>query len=114
MLICGAAGARHRALFHFIFFHSMTTEEQDRLTMYQAVIRFFLGLGAGLAAIKLIGAKRDALEVIVNAIVQLTTQQTQTTTGVTLSRAELKESVVVGADSLRLTVRALTTDAQLK
>lgn len=82
--------------------------------MYQTVIRFFAGQGVPLAAIKLIGLKRDELAAIVTTIEKLTGQQGQTTTGVTGARQALKESVVDTADSLRLLVRALTTDDQLR
>lgn len=92
----------------------MTTEEKDRLTMCQTVLRYLAGPGAALAAIPLIDTKRDTLAGVVTTLVRLSGEQGQTTAGVTDSREELKAAVVMGADALRLTVRTLTTDPQLR
>ena len=82
--------------------------------MYQTVIRFFTGQGVPLAAIKLIGLKRDELVAIVDAIERFSGQQGQKTMGVTGEREKVKTGVEQAAESLRLLVRALTPDAQLR
>jgi hypothetical protein len=88
----------------------MTTSQQNKLTMLQNVLRFLQEAGAPLAAIKRIGAGRDALATLVEQVAKAADAQDRPTTGVSRSRETVKAEAAEKAEVLRLLVVALTED----
>ncbi|MBD2716281.1 hypothetical protein KBK19_14675 [Microvirga sp. STR05] len=92
----------------------MNTKQQNQVTMYAAVLRFFEEAGAPLVAIKRIAAGRETLAGLVDRIGVASEAQEHTTTGVTRDREVVKAEAAQKAEILRLLVVALTTDAALR
>ncbi len=80
------------------------------MTMLQNVLRFLKEDGAPLASIKRIGAGRDALATLLDAVSTAAAAQSQPTTGVSRSREMVKAEAAEKAEVLRLLVVALSTD----
>lgn len=92
----------------------MQTAQQNKVTMLQTVLRFLAEAGQALAAIKRIGAGRDALAAVVTKILAVATTQEQPTTGVTRTRETTKTEAAERAEVLRLFVVALSDDPTLR
>ncbi|PJJ61029.1 hypothetical protein [Hymenobacter chitinivorans] len=92
----------------------MTTKQQNQVTMYGAVLRFFEEAGKPLATIKRIEAGRAALAGLVARIGQTTAAQDHATTEVTRDRQAVKTEAGQKAEILRLLAVALTPDAALR
>ena len=88
----------------------MQTAQQNKVTMLQTVLRFLAEAGQALAAIKRIGAGRDALAAVVVRLLAVATNQEQPTTGVTRTREMAKAEAAEKAEVLRLFVIALSDD----
>lgn len=92
----------------------MQTAQQNKVTMLQTVLRFLAEAGQALAAIKRIGAGRDALAAVVVRLLAVATNQEQPTTGVTRTRETAKAEAAEKAEVLRLFVIALSDDPTLR
>ncbi|AII53393.1 hypothetical protein [Hymenobacter sp. APR13] len=92
----------------------MTTKQQNQVTMYAAVLRFFAEAGVPLVGVKKIAQGRDALAALVARIEAVAAAQDHSTTGVTRDRKVVKTEAAQKAEILRLLVVALTTDAALR
>ena len=82
--------------------------------MLQNVLRFLKEGGAPLAAIKRIGAGRDALAALLAAAAAATEAQSLPTAGVSRSRETVKAETAEKAEVLRLLVVVLTADPTLR
>ncbi len=93
----------------------MTTKQEDRVTMYETVVRFLNpgGEGAALGAIKLIGKWRDELDEQATAIRAEARRQATLTTVTTRQRDEVEREAAEKAEVLRNLLLVLSTDAKL-
>jgi len=91
----------------------MTTKQQNQVTMYEAVLRFFSEAGAPLVNIKRIGAGRDTLAALVARIAAVEKAQDHSTTGITRARKDVKAEAAQKAEILRLLITTLSSDAAL-
>ncbi len=92
----------------------METNQQNKLTMLQTVVLFFEDLGKKLAAIKRIGAGRDALAKVVGKLETAAGAQDAPTTGVTRDREAVKKEAAAKAEALRQFVLGVSTDATVR
>ncbi|OON66432.1 hypothetical protein [Hymenobacter sp. CRA2] len=92
----------------------MKTYQQNQLTMFQSVLRFFAEAGAPLAAIKRINVGRLQLAEVVDRIGAAAQAQDHGTTGITEERKALKAAAAQRGEVMRLLVVALTDDAALR
>jgi len=92
----------------------MDTKQDNKVTMLQTVLLFLAGAGKKLADIARIGKGRDALEGLVGQIVQVGKAQNKPTTGVTLTREEVKAEAAKKGEVLRLLSVTLTEDDTLQ
>lgn len=90
----------------------MTTKQEDRVTMYETVVRFLSpgGQGAALGQIKLIGLWRDKLDAKAKAIRAEEERQAQESTVVTRTRDEVKLQAASTGEVLRNLLLVLSED----